>query len=236
VILLVLVALLWIIVLAPGALRRFGERKGGGSIDHFHHQLRLLEHAGPKMVTPAYRLRGPRPIHTSGSSPSRPKLVLLRPVDDGQSADIDDGDGAHYARVGVIESPQPPISPAQTEAGLAAYRRQQARQRCTLALRLLTAAAIATGIMGVVPSLRMAWIFTALTALAALSLVGLISYARELEGQRQSRPRTYMAPRGQGESFIGADEIGAAQAGHPGAWDDEGDEADAPLRHVAAGR
>jgi hypothetical protein len=227
VILLVLVAVLWIVVLAPGALRRFGERQGGGSIDHFHRELRLLEHAGPKMVTPAYRLRGSRPVHAPNASLARPRLVLLRPVDDGQSADIDDGEGTHYARVGVIESPEPPMSPAQTEAGLAAYRRQQARQRCTFVLRLLTAAAISSGIVGVVPSLRLAWVFTAITGLGALALVALVAYAREVEGQRRSRARTYRTPRPQPESFMTA-----AHAGHPGAWDDDGD---APLRRTAGG-
>jgi hypothetical protein len=227
VILLVLVAVLWIVVLAPGALRRFGERQGG-SIDHFHHELRLLEHAGPKMVTPAYRLRGSRHVHASDASLSRPRLVLVQPVDDGQSADIDDGDGTHYTRVGVIESPEPPISPAQTKAGLAAYRRQQARQRCTFVLRLLTAAAISSGIAGVVPSFRLAWVFTAITGVAAMALVGLIAHAREIEGQRRTRPRTYSAPREQPEPFIVA-----AQAGHPGAWDDD---EDALLQRSAGGR
>jgi hypothetical protein len=227
VILLVLVALLWIVVLAPGALRRFGERQSGGSIDHFHRELRLLEHAGPKIVTPAYRLRGSRPVQAPSTSPARPRLVLLRPVDDSQSADIDDGEGTHYARVGVIEVPEPPMSPAQTEAGLAAYRRQQARQRCTFVLRLLTAAAITSGVVGVVPSLRLAWAFTAITGVAALALVALIAYAREVEGQRQSRARTYRAPRQEAEPFITA-----AHAGHPGAWDDDGD---APFRRTAGG-
>ncbi len=228
-ILLVLVAVLWIVVLAPGAFRRFGDRQGGGSIDHFHHELQLLKHAGPKLVSPAYRLRGTGPLHASDVPTSRPKLVLLRPVDDGQSADIADGDGAHYARVGVIESPEPPMSLAQTEAELAAYRRYQARQRCTLVLRVLTAVAIGTGILGVVPSLRPAWIVTALTGIAAFALVGLIAYAREVEGQRRNRPRRpsthYSDER---ESFTGS-----AQTGHPGAWDDESDVA---LRQAAGGR
>ena len=224
-ILLVLLAVLWIVVLAPGVLRRFGERQGG-SIDHFHHELRLLEHAGPKMVTPAYRLHGSCPVHASDVPLSRPRLVLLQPVDDGQSADIDDGDGAHYARVGVIESPEPPISPAQTQAGLAAYRRQQARQRCTFVLRLLTAAAISSVIVGVVPSLRLAWVFTAITGVAAVALVGLIAYAREVEGQQRSRSRTQTAPREQPEHFMVA-----RQAGHPGAWDDD----DGLLQRTAGG-
>ncbi len=229
-ILLGLLAVLWIIVLAPSAVRRFSERQGGGSIDHFHHELQLLKHAGPKMVKPAYRLGDAGAVQEADASLSRPKLVLLRPVEDGQSADIDDGDGAHYARVGVIESPRPPLNPAQTEAGLVAYRRHQARQRCTLVLRILTAVAICTGILGVFSSFRPAWIVTALTGIAALALVALIAYAREFEGQRHSRPRRRYQP-----SYADSGDAprGPAQAGHPGAWDDDGD---MPLRQAAGGR
>ena len=126
---------------------------GVGSVDHFHHQLELLEHAGPKLVAPAYRLRAGRSgANSSAAASSRPKLVLLRAVSDGQAADIDDVDGARYARVGVIEPPEPPVSAAQTHAELAGYRRQQARQRCTFVLRLLAAAAVSTGILGALPS------------------------------------------------------------------------------------
>jgi hypothetical protein len=234
VILLVLVVVLWVVVLAPSAWRRIAERGGVGSVDHFHHQLELLEHAGPKLVTPAYRLGTARSgaTDTFNLASSRPKLVLLRPVGDGESADIDDVAGAHYERVGVIESPVPPVSPAQTEAELSAYRRHQARQRCTFMLRLLAAAAISTGILGALPAFRLAWVFTALTGMAAFALVGLIAYAREVEGQRrQGRPGR------QGRAFQGADRderpIHGAQPGLPGAWDDE--EAP-PERQVATGR
>ena len=226
-ILLVLLVIVWAVVLTPAALRRFGERQRGGSIDHFHHQLQLLEHAGPKLVAPAYRLGSARPVRSADPSLSRPKLVLLRPVDDGQSADIDDVDGTHYARVGVIESPAPPTSPALTQAAMAAYRRQQARQRCTLVLRILTAAAIFTGILGAFPSLRLAWIFTALTGIAALALVALIAYARDVEEQRHRRPRPHWSYNHGREPVTGP-----ARAGHPGAWDDE----ETPLRRTAASR
>jgi hypothetical protein len=224
VILLVLLVIVWVVVLAPSALRRYRERQRGGSIDHFHHELQLLEHAGPKLVTPAY---GTRPLPSSESPLSRPKLVLLRPVVDGQPADIDDVDGTHYARVGVIQSPQPPVSPAQTEAGLASYRRHQARQRCTIVLRLLTALAISTGILGAIPSFHLAWIFTAFAGLAALGLVGLIAYARDVEEQRHRRPRHRVPYDDRWTS------VGSARAGYPGAWDDERDGA---IRRSASGR
>lgn len=236
-VLLVLVAALWVVVLAPSVWRRISERGGVGSVDHFHHQLELLEHAGPKLVVPAYRLRssglGADP---TGVASSRPKLVLLRAVDDEQAADIDGVDGAHYARVGVIQSPEPPVSPAQTQAELAAYRRQQARQRCTFVLRLLAAAAVTTGILGVLPTLRLAWIFTGITGVVALALAGLIAYAREVEGQRlHSRTRRV-------EHVPTFDDDGPglfshpAQSGLPGAWDEEDDGAEfPPERRIATG-
>jgi hypothetical protein len=242
VILLVLIAVLWVVVLAPSVVRRFTEREGAGSIDHFHHQLQLLQHAGPKSVNPAYRLHTAHPGGREDGSPhdlesSRPRLVLVRAVGDGQSADSADVDGAHYERVGVIEGPEPSVSPAQTKAGLAAYRRQQARQRCTLVLRLLTAAAITTGILGFLPSLRLAWVFTGLTGLAALGLIGLIAYARDVEGQRRERPRGRHAYRGDGSRAERYDDEypyhRAAQSGLPGAWDEEDE---APLRRASAAR
>jgi hypothetical protein len=256
VILLILVAALWVVVLTPSVWRRIKERGGVVSIDHFHHQLELLEHAGPKIVSPAYRL------HSAGSDSSldlastRPKLVLLREVEDGQSADIEDVDGSQYARVGVIQSPQPSLSPAQTETGLAAHRRQQARHRCTFFLRLLAAAAISSGIVGVLPTMRLAWIFTGVTGFGALALVGLVAYAREMEGQRRPRVRAtelyrddprdanvpQVEPTAEADLLDDAswdDEVwpsDAAQAGFPGAWDEEEEWVDEPLRRASGGR
>jgi hypothetical protein len=235
VILLVLLAVIWLVVLAPSAWRRISERRGVGSVDHFHHQLDLLEQAGPKLVTPAYRLHGTRSRgdgtdarHAAAATSSRPTLVLLRAVGDGETADIADEDGAHYERVGVIERPEPVVSPAQTPAGLAAYRRQQARRRCTLLLRILTVTAIGTAILGMFPSLRLAWIFTAVAGITALALVGLIAHARELEGQRRPRPRPQGHDAAEPDPFTGA-----GPAGHPGGWDEDDD---LPQRHAAGGR
>jgi hypothetical protein len=245
VILLVLVAILWIVVLAPSVWRRWAERQGAGSIDHFHHQLELLEHAGPKLVTPAYRLHTARPQETrSGSFTSakvaatRPQLMLLRPVDDEDSADIDGQDGAHYERVGVLDVPDPPVDPEQTRAGLAAYRRQQAKHRCTVMLRLLTATAVSTGLLGMLPSLHLAWIATALSGLAAITLVGLIAYSREVAVQRSAGRHVHRievetaqeAPPDVDAKWYA---VVAAHSGFPGAWDDL--DAAPPLRQAASG-
>jgi len=270
-ILLVLVALLWMAVLAPSAWRRFGERQGVGSIDHFHHQLQLLEHAGPKTVAPAYRLHtsgaaaaaaaaaaagtaataataatGEAPNATDAGDSSRPKLVLLRPTEDADAADLDDEDGAHYQRVGVLDRPEPVCLP-ETHADLPALRRDQARYRCTILLRCLCAVAVSTALIGVFPKLHLAWIVTGLSGIAALGLVGLMAYARELEAE-QERRRARRAPRRVESSdpepagaaattagAVGAEGAGRrATAGYPGAWDDMGfDDEDFDLPQVA---
>ena len=248
-ILLILVAALWIAVLAPRAWRRIAESGGVGSVDHFHHQLELLEHAGPKLVRPAYRLRsGEAGAGPTTSVSSRPKLVLLRAVDDERAADIDGVDGAHYARVGVIQRPEESVSPAQTPSEMAAYRRQLARRRCTLVLRLLAATALSTGILGVLPAMRLAWIFTGITGVAALALAGMIAYAREIESQQAERRHRRVD---HGPTFDGggpAPLSRPARSGLPGWWDEDGDgrwdgngdvdfdfEASPPERRVATG-
>jgi len=226
VILLVLVVLLWVGVLAPSAWRRFREREGVGSIDSFHHQLQLLEHASPKTVAPAYRLHTAVPGSAGVSDgqtadPSRPKLVLVRPTDDRAAADIDGTDGAHYERVGVLDRPEPVCLP-DTSADLAVYRRQVARRRCTVLLRCLVGVSISTGLIGMFPGMHLAWVFTALSGLAALGLVGLIGYARELEAQQRMR-------QGRVAREVHSDSpLDQATAGYPGAWDDD------VLRRVSA--
>ena len=230
-ILLVLVVLLWAAMLAPSAWRRFGERQGVGSIDHFHHQLQLLEHAGPKTVAPAYRLHtalpgtgavAPPPV---GADTSRPKLVLVRPTADVDVADVDDSDGVHYQRVGVLDRPEADCLP-EFGADLPAFRRDQARRRCTVLLRCLCGVAISTGLIGIFPGMHLAWVFTGLFGVAALGLVGLMAYAKELEAEQQRR-RGGRANREAGTSHrepldtAAHPVMEAAAAGYPGAWDDQ---------------
>ena len=240
-ILVALVAVLWILVLAPSAVRRWNEQRNGGSIDHFHHQLQTLEHAGPKTVAPAYRLHTAVPGGASIESPfpaslevDRPKLVLLRPIGEGTGSG---SDGVHYERVGRLASPEPPRCQSETRAELAAYRRVQARQRCTTLLRVLMGITLVTAGMGVVPSLRLAWIFTGVSGLLALGVMGLIAYAREIEAQQEHRQRRLAQAGYEREDAVvivddsDYPDYGAAEAGHPGAWDDE----EVVPRHAAAG-
>lgn len=219
-ILLVLVVLLWVAVLAPSAWRRFGERQGVGSIDHFHHQLQLLEHAGPKSVAPAYRLHTATPgaVSTELSADvaidaSRPKLLLLRPTDDAAAADVDGDDGAHYERVGVLDRPETLCRP-EVGVELPAYRREQARRRCTMLLRCLGGVALSTALIGVFPGMHLVWVATGISGLAALGLIALMAYAKELEAeQARLRSRRLAADTGLTHN--------PASSGYPGAWDDD---------------
>lgn len=191
-VLLVVVVLLWAAVLAPTAWRRIRERQGVESIDHFHQSLQLLEKASPKTVSPAYRL------HTSEAESdgatvrlvdlARPKLVLLRPTDDAAAADVDDDDGRHYERVGLLDHPEPASAP-EVEVDPSVYRHEEARRRCTLLTRLLCAVAVSTLLIGMWPRLHLVWVLTAVAGLAALGLVGLMAYAKELQAQQRRRAR-----------------------------------------------
>lgn len=242
-ILLVLVVLLWVAVLAPSAWRRFNERQGVGSIDSFHHELQLLEHAGPKTVAPAYRLHTARPGAAVAESVarepdvSRPKLVLLRPTEDAGAADVEDEEGTHYERVGVLDRPEPACIP-DVVSDLPAFRREEARRRCTVLLRCLCGVAVSTGLIGFFPKFHILWVLTGLTGIAALVVVGLIAYAKEIEAERQRRQSRRVARREPewvpasssqaAEPAAWADQASAgwadqASAGYPGAWDDEDD-------------
>jgi hypothetical protein len=221
VILLGLVAALWVVVLAPSVWRRYGERQGVGSIESFHHQLQLLEHAGPKTVAPAYRLHtalpggSPGPEATPTSDSSRPKLVLLRPTEDAAAADVDDDEGCHYERVGVLDRPEPVCLP-EAGADLRLLRRDQARRRFSTLLRCLGGVAVSTFIIGLWPGMHVAWIFTALTGLPALALLGLMAYANELKEERRRR-----GSQRRGAALDAVEYIDRAGAGYPGAWDDD---------------
>ena len=76
---------------------------------------------------------------------------------------------------------------------------------------------MSTFLIGLWPGMHLAWIFTALTGIPALALLGLMAYANELkEERRRCRSR-------RSDADLGAVEyIDPASAGYPGAWDDDG--------------
>ena len=85
---LLILAMVWILVLAPAGWKKLSGRHAGASIESFHHELRLLEHSGPKLIAPAFRLETaqaggsaapPRSGYpTVSSMPGHRPLVLLQ--------------------------------------------------------------------------------------------------------------------------------------------------------------
>jgi uncharacterized membrane protein YuzA (DUF378 family) len=153
---------------------------------------------------------------------SRPTLVLLRPTDDARTADVDDNEGRHFQRVCVLDRPES-VYGAGAGAGLPAYRRELARRRCTVLLAGLAGVALITGLMGTAPGMQLAWIFTGLSGLAALGLVGLMAYAKAVETElRLRRARAWTRER---EDFSVPDERFADgahdQGAYQGTWHDE---------------
>jgi hypothetical protein len=116
--------------------------------------------------------------------------------------------------VGVLDRPDPVCVP-EAAVALPAFRREQARRRCTTLLRCLAGVAISTGLIGLFPGMHLAWVITGLSGLAALGLVGLMAYAKELEAEQTRR-------RSRQEVFHSAQQTDqTAMAGYPGAWDDD---------------
>jgi hypothetical protein len=85
-------------------------------------------------------------------------------------------------------------------------------------LRCLCGVAISTGLIGMWPGLHLAWIFTVLSGLAALGLVGLMAYAKELEAEQRRHRSRHETTRG---PFGGGGNVDSATSGYPGAWDDD---------------
>jgi hypothetical protein len=248
-IVLILVAL-WAVVLAPALLKKWLDRRSTVSIDIFHEQLHLLERAGPKLVDPAYRLEtaqssagiavGQSGYPAVSSRPSRPNLVLLKPVGDHEAGPavgdevVETSSGEHFWRVG------PPVTDDEPSRRLAAarieeLRRHQAQRRRRDVLLGLASTLVITGFLGL--AVPVFWVLTVLAAVSLGGYLGLAAYAQLLEADRRHglhsqtglRSRPVPAGRPDGEALTWQSRTGdgwAATAGFPGAWDDadDGDE------------
>jgi hypothetical protein len=205
VIILILVVL-WGLVLAPSAVRKFRRQASNQSIDSFHHSLHTLERSGPKIVEPAYRLVGGGSVSVIDpvTNAERPRLVLLRPPgqeeentmsdyydrdfeefdDDRSYGDAEDGYGYGVSR------------PSDSHG-----RRMAARRRRNVLLGL-AAVVLVTGLLGLFASFF--FVLTVVAALALVGYVGLMSYA-VLTGMVE----------------VGNGPVAERHVAHATAWDDE---------------
>lgn len=232
---LLILVVLWIVVLAPAAVKKLLDRRSSVSIDSFHQQLHLLERAGPKLVPPAYRLEtaqsatgmavGQSGYPAVSSRPGRPNLVLLQPVpedEDGAGCDVVDAAGDRFRRVAPAASAGARSAPSWPERMDDLHHRQVRRRRRDLLLGMAATVAV-SGLIGI--AVPLFWVLTVLATVALAGYVGLAAYAQVLEeadrrlaGRRPGRP-------GDGWS---------AGGGYPADWrEDDGDLQ--PLRQVAAG-
>ncbi len=175
---LLILAVLWVAVLAPGFLRKRAERRSVDSIDSFHHQLHLLEQqTGPKIVDPAHRLEsgatGTTGLPAISSMPGRPKLRLL-----GSTEQLDAGS---HGELRGVEAPR-------ARRRVDTYQRRQALKRRRDVVGGLVAAFVLSALLGLIPSFHLLWVVTFLSALAIGAYVALIVYARQLVAQRQAGP------------------------------------------------
>lgn len=198
---LLLLAVLWIVVLAPGLIKKRREHLSSTSIDSFHHQLHLLERTGPKIVSPAYRLEAAGAESTSTSTsasastsagnsglpaitsrPDRPKLVLVGRGKRDRGADAITGGEA-----GLQDVPMPGDSHDELPAPRANsdYARRQVLKRRRDIFLALIGTFFLTALLGVVPSLRLLWAVTVISGLALGGYIALMNYARRLRLERR---------------------------------------------------
>lgn len=243
-----LLILVWAVVLIPLLWKRRNDRQPSGSIESFHHQLHLLERAGPKIVPPAFRLEtansgtglapGQSGYPAVSSMPGRPNLVLLRPVSSDERRDDDDEvvdptTGNHYRRAGVPSSDRHGDDPRAlrlsmraTHSSLARARTRRRRQDVLLGL---AGTIVVTALVGIVPKLHLLWVLTGLAAAALVGFLALVATAQRAAAEARPRRSPSRAPAYGGDRYPSAnpyaqdewlgDRLERASAGEPYAPD-----------------
>ena len=175
-----ILCVLWGLVLAPTAVRKFKRQASHQSIDSFHHSLHTLERSGPKIVEPAYRLVGGGSVSIINpmASTERPRLVLLRPPGQEEettmSNHFDDYlDEAHDATYLVDEERAYGFERGASLQSDSHSRRGAARRRRSILFGLV-GSVVLTGLIGIFASFF--FVLTAIAAVALVAYVGLMSY------------------------------------------------------------
>ena len=163
-----LLAVLWVAVLAPRAVRHFKESSSSTSIEDFHQQLHLLERAGPKLVEPAWRL-------ASGDD----TYVPDPPIDFGPRTALVLVD----TEVARRTSTQPM---ARTAGRRSAGSSRRARKRRRDVLLAVLATALLTGVLGAMHALHLLWVVTGVSVIAIAGYVALVAYAQALNADRRA--------------------------------------------------
>ena len=204
---LLFLVVVWLVVLGPSVLRRVRDRRETEveSVGTFHRELRILEHASPPLVPPAYRLRGGTSSGPSGPAlRAKPVLQLVngeplpppalaflgkdpssRPAaaEDGRAAGPDHGKPVH----GLEDTrPLPAEHRQQSRREHEVRRLVRQRRRDTLVILLVvTVLSMMAGALG----LGGAWILALVAGLSAVAYVWMLVnlHARADERERKLR-------------------------------------------------
>jgi hypothetical protein len=234
---LLFLVVVWLVVLGPSVLRRVREGRGNevDSVGTFHRELRILEHASPPFVPPAYRLRGgSAPAGAAGAPPLRakpvlrlvngeplppPALAFLGHQPAGEPHPGSSGRPDSAARGVDRDRGAAPTAPVTARREPDARRRVRQRRRDTLVVLLgVTFCSMVAGAFGV----GGAWVLAVLAGLSATAYVGLLANlrARAEERERKLHYLERSVP-GSGERRAAGLHRGDGRGrGHGAAWED----------------
>jgi len=245
---LLILAMVWILLLAPAGWKKLSSRHAGASIESFHHELHLLQHSGPKLIAPAFRLETAHSnaaaacsrsgYPTVSSMPGRSPLVLLPPneelreVGHRPAGTAQPGGAWETARAGGAWETARAGGAWETAQPGGGHQRARRRRRNTLGL--LAGVVAGTGLVGLAPPLHGVWVLTGLCVAALACYLGLAAYAANLVAARPLGTRSSVArpaaPATGGWYHV--DDLGQAD----GNWAEDPYEEEAGWRQAAAAR
>lgn len=170
---LVILAIVWIVVLGPGLLRRRAERHSADSIGAFHRQLHVLGRTGPAIVDPVHRLSTEIPVASGLFRAPGSRGLMLRP-------DLPVGDAPVAGGARRVDP----------------YFRPEACKRRRDVMLSLVCAVVFTGLLGAIPALRPLLYVTIACGVFVGTYVGLLVTLRRHAVEREEKLRYLPQPAG----------------------------------------
>jgi hypothetical protein len=162
---LMLLAVIWVAVLAPPLLRRGAESRRSDSVGDFRRHLGVLQRTGPRLIPPAHtRVDGYAPP-SLGASPQRPSL----------------------ARAGAGSQTTSRRPTRMTPAPSAHAQRARTLRRRRSVLTGLVASTFLLLVLGALPSLHVVLAGAALAGLCLVAYVALLVRMRNLAAERDMK-------------------------------------------------
>lgn len=206
---LIVIVGMWVAVGVVGLARRRAERGFTTSVGEFRRQLRVIGRTGPDLlVTPANRLRVPRPNATVVTFPDPLPQRSASPGPAWPSTWAD-GPGAHPRPTAPRRSPGhmpahpaygpsprsiPPSAARTASPGVVPSQRRTLERRRNLFLALATLT-VATAVIGAVPGARMMWVLAGIGAISLAAYVGLLVHTRSAAQERELELSIMAPPR-----------------------------------------